>query len=96
VAAEKHLHLLAESATRTAGAALGREEALAKTFEAFLPADYLEQIRKLAYELWDTAENRQRSALEFWLAAGKRQPHATNRAMKVSISCSSSARAHRP
>ena len=41
----------------------------AYTLETFSPADYLEQIRKLAYQLWETAENQQRSALEFWLAA---------------------------
>ena len=67
LAAEKHLRLLTESATRAAGA--GPEEALAKTFETFSPADYLEQIRKTAYQLWETAENQQRSALEFWLTA---------------------------
>ena len=69
LAAEKHLRLLTESATRAVGAGLGREEALAKTFETFSPADYLEQIRKTAYQLWETAENQHQSALEFWLAA---------------------------
>ena len=72
LAAEKHLRLLTESATRAAGAGLGREEALAKTFETFSPADYLEQIRKTAYRLWETAENQHQSALEFWLAAENR------------------------
>jgi len=72
LAAEKHLRLLTESATRAAGAGLGREEALAKTFETFSPADYLEQIRKTAYQLWETAENQHQSALEFWLAAENR------------------------
>ncbi|MDS4022530.1 MAG: DUF2934 domain-containing protein [Candidatus Competibacter sp.] len=69
LAAEKHLRLLAESAASAAGAGLGREEALAKTFETFSPADYLEQIRKTAYQLWETAENQHQSALDFWLAA---------------------------
>ncbi|MDG4594854.1 MAG: DUF2934 domain-containing protein [Candidatus Contendobacter sp.] len=69
LAAEQHLRLLAESAARTAGTALGREETLARTFEMFSPADYLEQIRKAAYQLWETAENRHQSALKFWLAA---------------------------
>ena len=70
LAAEQHLRRLAESAARTAsGAGLGPEEILAKTFETFSPANYLEQIRTLAYRLWETAENQQRSALEFWLAA---------------------------
>jgi len=72
LAAEQHLRLLAESATRAAGAALGREEALARTFETFSPADYLEQIRKTAYQLWETAENQHQSALDFWLAAEHR------------------------
>lgn len=72
LAAEQHLRLLAESAVRTAGAGLGQEEALARTFETFSSVDYLEPIRKLAYELWETAENQQRSALEFWLAAENR------------------------
>jgi hypothetical protein len=72
LAAEKHLRLLTESATRTAGARLGREEALVKTFETFSPVDYLEQIRKTAYQLWETAENQHQSALEFWLTAENR------------------------
>jgi hypothetical protein len=69
LAAEQHLRLLAESAARTAGAAFGQEEALAQTFERFSSADYLEQIRKIAYQLWETAENQHQSALEFWLKA---------------------------
>ncbi len=72
LAAEKHLRLLTESAVRTASARLGREEALAKTFETFSPADYLEQIRKTAYHLWETAENQHSSAMDFWLAAENR------------------------
>ncbi len=63
-------HRLAEAAARTAGA--GHEEALARTFETFSPGEYLEQIRQTAYRLWETAENQQRSALEFWLAAEHR------------------------
>ena len=69
LAAEQHLRLLGESAARTAGGAFGQEEALARAFEAFSPADYLEQIRKAAYQLWETAENQHQSALDFWLAA---------------------------
>lgn len=69
LAAEKHLRLLAESAARAAGASLGKEEALAKTFETFSPANYLEQIRKTAYLLWETAGRQYGSALDFWLAA---------------------------
>ncbi|MFZ1643714.1 MAG: DUF2934 domain-containing protein [Candidatus Contendobacter sp.] len=72
LAAEKHLRLLTESAARTAGVRLGREEALARTFETFSPADYLEQIRKTAYHLWETAENQHQSTLDFWLAAENR------------------------
>lgn len=72
LAAEKHLRLLTESATRAAGASLGREEALTRTFETFSPADYLEQIRKTAYHLWETAENQYQSTLDFWLAAENR------------------------
>jgi hypothetical protein len=67
LAAENHLRLLAEAAARAAGA--GHEEALARTFETFSPGEYLEQIRQTAYRLWETAENQQRSALEFWLRA---------------------------
>lgn len=70
--AERHLRLLAESATRVAGAALGREETLVRTFERFSAADYLEQIRETAYLLWETAENQHRSALDFWLEAENR------------------------
>ncbi len=69
LAAEKHLRLLTESAARSAGASLGKEEALAKTFETFSPANYLEQIRKTAYQLWETAGRQYGSALDFWLAA---------------------------
>lgn len=69
LAAEKHLRLLTESAVRTAGASLGKEEALAKTFETFSPASYLEQIRKTAYQLWEAAGRQYGSALDFWLAA---------------------------
>ena len=72
LAAEKHLRLLAESAARATGSTLGREEALARAFEAFSPADYLEQVRKTAYQLWETAENQHQSALDFWLAAEHR------------------------
>jgi len=72
LAAEKHLRLLAESAARATGSTLGREEALARAFEAFSPADYLEQVRKTAYQLWETAENQHQSALDFWLAAENR------------------------
>jgi hypothetical protein len=69
LAAEKHLRLLTESATRAASAHLGQEEALARAFETFSPADYLEQIRKTAYHLWETAESQRHSALDIWLAA---------------------------
>jgi hypothetical protein len=69
LAAEKHLRLLTESAARTAGARLGREEAMVEAFERFSPANYLEQIRKTAYQLWETAGQQYGSALDFWLAA---------------------------
>jgi Protein of unknown function (DUF2934) len=72
LAAEKHLRLLTESAARAAGTSLGKEEAIAKTFEMFSPVDYLEQIRKAAYQLWETAENQHHSAFDFWLAAENR------------------------
>jgi hypothetical protein len=72
LAAEKHLRLLAESAARATSARLGHEETLARTFDAFSPTDYLEQIRKTAYRLWETAENQHQSALDFWLAAENR------------------------
>ncbi len=72
LAAERHLRLLAESAARAAEAGLGREEALIRTLETFSPAAYLEQIRKTAYQLWETAENQHSSALDFWLAAENR------------------------
>jgi len=69
LAAERHLRVLTESATRAAGASLGREEALTRTFEVFSPAVYLEQIRITAYQLWETAEIQHKPALDFWLAA---------------------------
>ena len=69
LAAEKHLRLLTESAARAAGASLGKEEAIAKTFVAFSPANHLEQIRKAAYQFWETAENQHQSAFDCWLAA---------------------------
>ena len=69
LAAEQHLRLLIESAARATGASLGAEEAIAKTFEAFSPADHLEQIRKVAYQFWETAENQHQSAFDFWLVA---------------------------
>ena len=69
LAAEKHLRLLMNSTVRTAGASIGAEEVLAKAFEAFSPADYLEQIRKTAYQLWEAAGRQYGSALDFWLAA---------------------------
>ncbi|MBK9952987.1 MAG: DUF2934 domain-containing protein [Candidatus Competibacteraceae bacterium] len=69
LAAEKHLRLLMNSTVRTAGAGLGKEEVLAKTFEAFSPVDYLEQIRKTAYQLWEAAGRQYGSAFDFWLAA---------------------------
>ncbi|MFZ1641093.1 MAG: DUF2934 domain-containing protein [Candidatus Contendobacter sp.] len=69
LAAEKHLRLLTESAARTAGASVGREDAMIKTFETFSPASYLEQIRKTAYQLWETAGRQYGSTLDFWLAA---------------------------
>ena len=49
--AEKHLRRLTEPATRTIGTSLSQEEVIAKTFEMFSPVDYLEQIRKVAYQL---------------------------------------------
>lgn len=72
LAAEKHLRLLAEQTAHNAGVRLGREEDLTKTFETFSPTDYLEQIRKTAYQLWETAESQHQSALDFWLAAENR------------------------
>jgi len=69
LAAEKHLRLLTDSAARTAGASIGKEEAMAKAFETFSPANYLEQIRKTAYQLWETAGHQYSSTLDFWLAA---------------------------
>lgn len=72
LAAEKHLRLLTESAACAAGARLGREEAMAKAFEAFSPASYLEQIRKTAYYLWEAAGSQYGSTLDCWLAAENR------------------------
>lgn len=69
LAAEKHLRLLTESAVRAAGASLGREEAAVNAFEAFSPANYLEQIRETAYYLWEAAGRQYGSTLDFWLAA---------------------------
>lgn len=72
LAAEKHLRLLTESAARTASAGLGKEDTLVKTFEMFSPANHLEQIRKTAYQLWETAGRQYGSAFDFWLAAEKK------------------------
>ncbi|MDG4553604.1 MAG: DUF2934 domain-containing protein [Candidatus Competibacter sp.] len=69
LAAEKHLRLLMNSTVRAAGASLGKEEILASAFEAFSPADYLEHIRKTAYQLWEAAGRQYGSAFDFWLAA---------------------------
>jgi hypothetical protein len=69
LAAEKHLRLLTASAARAVSAQPGQEEALARVFETFSPADYLEQIRRTAYHLWETAQSQHHSALDFWLAA---------------------------
>ena len=72
LAAEKHLRLLTASATRATSARLGQDEAMAKVFETFSPADYLEQIRKTAYYLWETAGSQYGSAFDCWLAAENR------------------------
>lgn len=72
LAAEKHLRRLTESATRAVGARLGQEESVARVFETFSPVDYLEQIRKTAYHLWETAGRQYGSAFDFWLAAENR------------------------
>lgn len=72
LAAEKHLRLLTESVARTAGASLGSSELLTETFETFSPASYLEQIRKTAYQMWETAGRHYGSALDFWLAAERK------------------------
>jgi len=69
LAAEKHLRLLTDSAVRTASARVGQEEVLVKIFETFSPVDYLEQIRRTAYQLWESADTQNSSALDFWLAA---------------------------
>lgn len=69
LAAEKHVRLLTESAARSAGASFGTEEVLARTFETFSPASYLEQIRKSAYQLWEATGRQYGSSLDFWLAA---------------------------
>ena len=69
LAAEKHVRLLTESAARSDGASFGTEEVLARTFETFSPASYLEQIRKSAYQLWEATGRQYGSSLDFWLAA---------------------------
>ncbi len=69
LAAEKHLRLLTESAARTAGARLGKGDGLVDAFETFSPVNYLEQIRKVAYQLWESAGRQYGSPLDFWLAA---------------------------
>lgn len=69
LAAEKHLRLLSEAAVRTANARMGEDNPLADTLERFSPANYLEQIRQLAYQLWETTGQQYGSALDFWLEA---------------------------
>ena len=74
LAAERHLRLMTDSATRTISATspnLAQSETLTEIFETFSPANYLEQIRKTAYQLWDQAGRQYGSNLEFWLAAEK-------------------------
>ncbi|HOB60954.1 MAG TPA: DUF2934 domain-containing protein [Candidatus Competibacteraceae bacterium] len=69
LAAEKHLRALSESAMRATGGALDQKDTLLKTLESFSPANHLEQVRQTAYQLWESAEKQQSSALDFWLAA---------------------------
>jgi hypothetical protein len=85
LAAEKHLNLLTESVARAAGASIGREETLVKTFETFSPSNYLEQIRTVAYQLWETAGRQYGSALDFWLAAEEKIFNSLNPVNSVSI-----------
>lgn len=73
LAAERHLRLLSDAATRNvAGAGLGQEDTLTETFETFSPVHYLEQIRKTAYQLWEATGRQYGSTLDFWLAAEKK------------------------
>ena len=71
LAAEKHIKLLMEAAARAAGPHQSATETIAQAFEKFSPTDYLEQIHKMAYGLWETAGRQYGSALDFWLAAEK-------------------------
>ena len=45
---------------------------MARVFETFSPADYLEQIRKTAYYLWEETGSQCGSAFDLWLEAENR------------------------
>lgn len=109
LAAERHLRLLTDSATRTVSATSsnpGQSETLTEIFETFSPANYLEQIRKTAYQLWDAAGRQYGSNLDYWLAAEKlmldaltsRPPVSTEKTAPVSSppASTSSRRATKP
>lgn len=90
LAAEKHLRTLMNTTARAAGASLGKEEVLARTFEAFSPADYLEQIRKTAYQLWEAAGHQYGSAFDFWLAAEEKTLESAGASGTASVAANAS------
>ena len=69
LAAERHMRTLTEQTVRAAGASVGADEAVSRMFETFSPDTYLEEIRKIAYSIWETAGHQYGSALDIWLAA---------------------------
>ena len=89
--AEKHLRMVTNAALRTAGAGIGKEEALARTFENFSPVEYLEQIRKTAYQLWEAAGRQYGSTLDFWLTAEEKVMASMHSGATPSTSASASA-----
>ena len=92
--AEKHLRMVTNAALRTAGAGIGKEEALARTFENFSPVEYLEQIRKTAYQLWEAAGRQYGSTLDFWLAAEEKVMASMHSGATPSTSTSTSTSAN--
>ena len=69
LAAERHIRVLTERAARAAGATVGADEAVARMFDSFSPEAYLDEIRRIAYGIWETAGHQYGSGLDIWLAA---------------------------
>lgn len=71
-AAEKHIMAVAERAACSAGATVGAEKAVAKAFETFDAEEYLNQVRVLAYSIWEQAGQQVGTAMDDWVEAERR------------------------